>query len=181
MSAIKDISENEHQRMSSGVHDELHLWREGTFLRAYEWSAWLACRYLHEFKVNRRAFKGVDSPVVYIGFPEASLMKWMPDGVTQTVVDEKHLMLKLPELMLSDDAETIVQNYTEWHDAIPLTEGKERSKKGSAGADSEITAGNSTTLTAIMQRILAFPIESKSPLESMTFLAEVKQQLATLI
>ena len=66
MSAIKDISENEHQRMSSGVHDELHLWREGTFLRAYEWSAWLACRYLHEFKVNRRAFKGVDSPVVYI-------------------------------------------------------------------------------------------------------------------
>lgn len=35
---------------------------------------------------------------------KARLMKWMPDGVTQTVVDEKHLMLKLPELMLSASA-----------------------------------------------------------------------------
>lgn len=99
MPVIKEIAEQEKARLQAGVRNELHLWREGTFLRAYDWSAWLACRYLHEFKVNKRQFKGVDEPVVYIGFPEASLMKWMPDGVTQTVVDEKHLMLKLPELM----------------------------------------------------------------------------------
>lgn len=180
MPVIKEIAEQEKARLQAGVRNELYLWREGTFLRAYDWSAWLACRYLHEFKVNKRQFKGVDEPVVYIGFPEASLMKWMPDGVTQTVVDEKHLMLKLPELMLSDDAETIVQNYTEWHDAIPLTEGKERTRRDHGG-EAPTADAEPATLTAIMQRILAFPIESKSPLESMTFLAEVKQQLAALI
>ena len=37
------------------------------------------------------------------------------------------------------------------------------------------------TLTAIMQRVLAFPVESKSPLECMVFLADVKQRLASLI
>jgi hypothetical protein len=180
MAVIKEIAEQEKARLQAGIRNELHLYREGSFLRAYDWSAWLACRYLHEFKVNKRRFKGAEEPVVYIGFPEASLMKWMPDGVTQTVVDEKHLMLKLPELMLSDDAETIVQNYTEWHDAIPLTEGKERTRRDHGG-EAPTADAEPATLTAIMQRILAFPIESKSPLESMTFLAEVKQKLAALI
>lgn len=180
MAVIKEIAEQEKQRMASGVRRELHLYREGTFLRAYEWSAWLACRFLHDFKVSKRRFKGADEPVVYIGFPEGSLLKWLPEGAEQHVAEENHLVLTLPELMLSDDAETIVQNYTEWHDAIPLTEGKERTRRDHGG-EAPTADAEPATLTAIMQRILAFPIESKSPLESMTFLAEVKQQLAALI
>lgn len=181
MAVIKEIVEQEKQRMSSGVRNELHLYREGTFLRAYDWSAWLACRHLHEFKVNKRRFKGAEEPVVYIGFPEGSLQKWMPEGAEQHVAEENHLVLTLPDLLMADSMETIDNDYAEWCEAIPLMEARERSKKGSAGADSEMTAGNPTTLTGIMQRILAFPIESKSPLESVAFLADVKQQLATLI
>jgi hypothetical protein len=167
--------------MASGVRRELHLYREGTFLRAYEWSAWLACRFLHDFKVSKRRFKGADEPVVYIGFPEGSLLKWLPEGAEQHVAEENHLVLTLPDLLMADSMETIDGDYAEWRDAIPLMEARERSKKGSAGTDSEMTASDPTTLTGIMQRILAFPIESRSPLESMTFLADVKQQLAALI
>ena len=54
MAVIKEIAEQEKQRMASGIRNELHLYREGTFLRAYEWSAWLACRFLHDFKVHSR-------------------------------------------------------------------------------------------------------------------------------
>jgi len=54
---------------------ELHLWKEGTFMRAYDWSAWLACRYLHDFKANKRQFKDIGDAVAYIGFPETSLGK----------------------------------------------------------------------------------------------------------
>ena len=32
MAVIKEIAEQEKQRMASGVRDELHLYREGTFL-----------------------------------------------------------------------------------------------------------------------------------------------------
>ena len=182
MSVIKEIAEQEKARLQAGVRNELHLWREGTFLRAYDWSAWLACRYLHEFKVNKRLFKGVDEPVVYIGFPEASLMKWMPEGIEQRVAEENHLVLTLSDLLLADSMETIDQDYRSWCDAVPLTESKVRGKKGKEGAGGDTpTASDPTTLTGIMQRILAFPIESRSPLESMTFLADVKQQLATLI
>ena len=81
MSVTKEIIEDEAHRLASGEHDVIHLHREGSFLRAYEWSAFLSCRYLHQFKVNKRIFKGIGHPVAYIGFPETSLDKWMPENV----------------------------------------------------------------------------------------------------
>ena len=116
----KDIIEQESLRLSSGIRNELHLYREGTFLRAYDWSAWLACRYLHEFKVNKRQFKGVDAPVAYIGFPDTSLAKWLPEGVEQSAVDDKHLQLLLPEQMLPDPLETMQADYERWKESVPL-------------------------------------------------------------
>jgi len=101
--------------------------------------------------------------------------------VTQTAIDEKHLVLQMPAEMLTDDADTMQRDYTEWHHAIPLTETKERKKRDTAVNQSVAATANPTTLTAIMQQVLAFPIESKSPLESMAFLADIKQQLAALI
>lgn len=78
MSVTKELIEKEKDLVEAGQVRDLHLHREGTFIRAYDWSAWLACRYLHDFKVNKRTFKGIDEPVAYIGFPETSLEKWIP-------------------------------------------------------------------------------------------------------
>ena len=63
MSSIKEIIETESRELFNGQRDILHLHQEGSFYRAYEWSAFLACRYLHDFKVNKRVFKGIDKPV----------------------------------------------------------------------------------------------------------------------
>ena len=68
--STKEIVEFETRDLSSGNRDVLHLHHEGSFFRAYEWSAFLACRYLHDFKVTKRVFKGIEEPVAYIGFPE---------------------------------------------------------------------------------------------------------------
>ena len=65
----KETTDRENNRVATD-RGKVHLWKEGTFLRAYEWSAWLCCRYLHDFKVTKRAFKGIDEPVAYIGFPD---------------------------------------------------------------------------------------------------------------
>lgn len=100
MSLTKEIIDQEALALADGARDVLHLHREGSFLRAYEWSAFLACRYLHDFKVNKRAFKGIDQPVAFIGFPETSLGKWMPEGSEQKAVDDKHLTVKLPPMLL---------------------------------------------------------------------------------
>ena len=171
--------------MAAGHRDVLHLHREGSFLRAYEWSAFLACRYLHDFKVTKRVFKGVELPVAFIGFPETSINKWMPEGAEQTAIEEKHLAVRLPEELFGGDTPEIMDSaFAEWKDAIPLTESQakvEKKTKSQVGGEVVGERESVITLTSVMQRILAYPIESKSPLESMAFLADVKRQLASMI
>lgn len=52
--STKEIVEFETSELAAGHRDVMHLHHEGSFLRAYEWSAFLACRYLHDFKVTKR-------------------------------------------------------------------------------------------------------------------------------
>ncbi len=184
MSSIKEIIEVESKELSDGHRNILHLHREGSFYRAYEWSAFLACRYLHEFKANKRVFKGLEQPVAFIGFPETSISKWIPEGAEQTAIEDKHLAIRLPEVFFAGDtAEVLDAAFAEWKEAIPLSETQAKGDKKSRN-QSDNGIGNTeggVTLTSVMQRILAYPIESKSPLESMAFLADVKRQLAAMI
>ena len=53
MSQLKEILSTEQERGSLEQCAVIHLFREGTFYRAYEWSAWLCCRYINEFKPTR--------------------------------------------------------------------------------------------------------------------------------
>ena len=183
MSVTRELIDYERQAVQSGRLRDIHLHREGTFLRAYDWSAWLCCRYLHDFKVNKRQFKGIDDAVAYIGFPETSIGKWLPEDAEQRVEDDKHLVLTLPESMLDGSpAEALQAEYDTWKEALPLSEAKAGQRKNDGGRLSvEDGEDSPATLTAIMQRVLAFPIESKSPIESMMFLADIKQRLASLI
>ena len=48
MSVTKELIEQEERLVQTGHVRELHLHKEGTFLRAYNWSAWLCCCYLHD-------------------------------------------------------------------------------------------------------------------------------------
>ena len=45
MSQLKEILSIEQERSSLEQCAVIHLFREGTFYRAYEWSAWLCLRY----------------------------------------------------------------------------------------------------------------------------------------
>ena len=93
MAAIKEILEFEADRTDRMMQRAIHLFQEGSFYRAYEWSAWLMCRNLHEFKVTHRRMKGIEQSVTLIGFPVTSLSKWATDGIERHDVSDKHLVL----------------------------------------------------------------------------------------
>ena len=63
MSLTKELINQETLMAQGGERGVIHLHREGSFYRAYEWSAYLSCHYLHEFKVNKRAFKNQEGQV----------------------------------------------------------------------------------------------------------------------
>ena len=50
MAQIKERLEIENHRTNDWT--TIYLFAEGLFYRAYEWSAWLCCRYVNEFKVT---------------------------------------------------------------------------------------------------------------------------------
>ena len=52
MAQLKEIFERESQRGTAESCTVIHLFQEGTFYRAYEWSAWLCVRYMWLFIVS---------------------------------------------------------------------------------------------------------------------------------
>ena len=68
MSQLKEILATE---QDCGLLEKcaiVHLFREGTFYRAYEWSAWFCLRCFTELKVMHRLLKGGED-IIFVGFP----------------------------------------------------------------------------------------------------------------
>lgn len=55
---------------------QVYLYPEGAFYKAYQQSAWLLCTRVHPFKVSARPLKGLDGPLLSVGFPQSSLDKF---------------------------------------------------------------------------------------------------------
>lgn len=53
--------------------------------------------------MNKRSFNGIEQPVAHIGLPETSIDKWMPEGAELKEIEEKHLTIRLPDMMLQND------------------------------------------------------------------------------
>lgn len=51
MAKLGDILEKEKNRSETGMLRTIYLYQEGTFYRAYEWSAWLCVRYINQFTI----------------------------------------------------------------------------------------------------------------------------------
>ena len=178
MAKLKDILERESSRSDSAACRMIHLFPEGTFLRAYEWSAWLCVRYISDFKPTKRKFKNEEMPVAFVGFPQNSLERHTPQDAEVTVKEDKSIELLLPEAVFRDtaDAQLLKTDFENWKQGVPLTESSKRDVPA-VSAD----CPRPGRLTDIMHRILAWPIEQKSPMESMQFLADIKRSIADII
>ena len=173
MSQLKEILSIEQERSSLEQCAVIHLFREGTFYRAYEWSAWLCVRYFAELKVTHRLLKGGDD-IVFVGFPLTSLDRYTPEGAEVFPSSDKSIEMTLPtEAFAPDvDIESLWKAFEDWKHSQPLTEASKK-KVEEEKVRSERNAH--PRLTDIMLRILAYPIEQHSPMECMAFLSDIKQ------
>lgn len=136
MPTISEIYETEHGRES---YDTIHLFAEGSFWRAYEYSAWL-------------------------------------------FTNEKHLIISVQgDVVEADSTEELKGMFEIWKDNIEVSApSKQNSQNTSSGQHTDSNVKD-ISITGVMREILAFPIESKTPMESMLFLAELKKKLSKII
>lgn len=174
---LKEVFTKEQSRSEMVDYRTIHLIPEGTFYRAYEWSAWLCHRYVSQFKPTHRLLKNTEDSVVFVGFPMTSLERHTPEGATVAEQEDKTVAVILPETVFGEKVtiEQLQTDFANWKKSVPLV----KSKNQEQGAKSQDK--NTKTdigVDEIVKHILAYPIEQHSPMEAMAFLSEIKQQLS---
>ena len=69
--------------------DKIYFYLEGTFLKAYERSAFLFHTYIQEFKLSRRFVKYLNRHIISLGIPFATKKKWLHGFPVKVVMDGK--------------------------------------------------------------------------------------------
>ena len=116
-----------------------------------------------------------------VGFPLASLPKFTPKGVAPVFSEDGQLMrMVIPAESFKEDEtlEKLKEEFRNWKHSVEASNKKGQESGGGKPTQQE---GKPQRLTDIMHKMLAYPIEHKSPIECMGFLAEMKQKIAELI
>ena len=188
MAKLEEIIKTEKSRSDSRTFSQIHLFKEGAFLRAYEQSAWLMSRYaaaeLQPKKHKTR--QTADGTFVFVGFPLTSLDKYRPEYSQDILFDESHFILDLPAGTFPQELtkELYDSDFERWKNEIAVTDnksGKTDRTISEAQGDTEGQSALPLRLTDVMQEILAYPLESKSPVETMVFVSELKKRLSAII
>lgn len=158
MSNLHEILQTE-----SGNTDKIHFYREGVFYKAYERSAYAFVTQVKAFQVKKRFIKSVNREVVSIGFPTHSLHSYF--GQEQIKESGNTAIISLHTPIERKD-------YEVWRESVALTVDVVSQPKQEAKVVPLSEAEQLVTM-----KIKTFPIETKTPLECMLFLSELKKTM----
>ena len=119
MAKLVDILAIEKERADASQQRRIHLFADGSFYRAYDWSAWLCCIYIKQFQVTRRFIKSADADMLFVGFPQTSLARLLPEGCEAKEQGEGHLLIVLPNSLMQGE-EDRATDYANWRNTIPI-------------------------------------------------------------
>ena len=97
MANLNEILQIENNRETDASWRVIHLHKDGKFYRAYQFSDWLYSCAINQYKVTNHRFKSVGINVLFVGFPEESLLKWISSNMGVTQVDDNQLQIELPD------------------------------------------------------------------------------------
>ncbi len=183
---IAEIIEIESKRTNVDEFNVVHFLKEGEFYRAHDWSAWI----MSKFPFGAAAEKPMGVTVkrlkdgyldAFVGFPVSSLGKYVPnDGsvefkpVSDVQID---VVVELPVEIGEVSFENLNRQKEDWKNSLPLTEGKKKRREEREVRDAEPRI---TRISDVIGRVLAFQLESKSPIEAYDFLRSLRQDITKL-
>ncbi|MBQ6208415.1 MAG: hypothetical protein IJK42_01390 [Prevotella sp.] len=160
MAEIKDIIHRE----STNTH-EVHLYKEGVFLVAYERSCYAFQRYIHKYQIKCRYVKKVSDYVVSLGFP-ASSKESVLDG--REWKDEGAYIA----LRLCGDEAIEEEEFRKWKASVPMEQ---------RPASQALSPQCGNGMEDIIMQIRRFPLETKTPMDCMLFLVKLKESCNSII
>lgn len=163
----------ERQRSTDVQQRQIHLYADGSFYRAYEWSAWLCSIYIKQFQVTRRFVKSADADMLFVGFPQTSLTRFLPENCKAEEQEDGHLLIKLPDSLMKGEKDR-TEDYANWKNTIPMAEAKDKKPQPTL-------ADRPVSMTGVMKKVMAYNVLEHTPIESMQFIQDIQRKLVEIL
>lgn len=152
--------------LETAESNNIYLYREGLFWKAYERSAIKFIQTITAYQVNTRFCKVVNMEVISLGFPDAVLPKIL-ENREYDKIDEKQLAIR--SVLLGDEEFATAKNQC-ISSIMPVSRQAVPLKNSPVRMESD--AG-----VRVLERLRLYDIAGATPIECMIFLSSLKKQL----
>ena len=187
---LTDKLAREKERKDISDWKTIYLYREGTFLRAFNASAWLLATYVYNDEFRKQVggkqplqvqhlMSKTNGDYIFAGFPVASIDKYV------TMCDKRDensdvVVLTMCDIIapLFQTAEEYEEAYAKYLASLPPAKDKKDKPKQQQSFNSEDDGANimaSGGLFEILRSIVAYPLEEKTPLETVDEFRRLKR------
>lgn len=187
---LTDKFAREKERKDISDWKTIYLYREGTFLRAFNASAWLLATYVYNDEFRKQVggkqplqvqhlMSKTNGDYIFAGFPVASIDKYV------TMCDKRDensdvVVLTMYDIIapLFQTAEEYEEAYAKYLASLPPAKEKKDKPKQQQSFNSEDDGANvmaSGGLFEILRSIVAYPLEEKTPLETVDEFRRLKR------
>ena len=187
---LTDKFAREKERKDISDWKTIYLYREGTFLRAFNASAWLLATFVYNDEFRKQVggkqplqvqhlMSKTNGDYIFAGFPVASIDKYV------TMCDKRDENNDVVILTMHDILAPLFQTVEEYEEAyakyiasLPPAKDKKDKPKQQQSFNSEDDGANimaSGGLFEILRSIAAYPLEEKTPLETVDEFRRLKR------
>lgn len=187
---LTDKFAREKERKDISDWKKIYLYREGTFLRAFNASAWLLATFVYNDEFRKQVggkqplqvqhlMSKTNGDYIFAGFPVASMDKYV------TMCDKRDENSDVVVLTMCDIIAPLLQTVEEYEEAyakylasLPPAKEKKDKPKQQQSFNSEDDGANvmaSGGLFDILRSIVAYPLEEKTPLETVDEFRRLKR------
>lgn len=179
-------------RQDADSQNKIILNKDGKWYHVYDWSAWLlktvACT--EEMQKERGDAKALTvsryntktGDYVIAGFPLESVAKYIPEYETMCEMEDGDLSISvtLPDSLSTLTPEEMQNSYNSWKEAQPIKENR-KSVRQIVSGDPKPAALARSGVFGIIQEVLSYPVEQKTPTENIEFISQLKQRIVSLL
>ena len=155
--------ENSLKHESEVESGKVRLITSGEFVRAYNHSAWLFYCCISKYKVIRKYSKAQQKDIYFLGFPASKLLELTNGRVCEKTDFGYDITLKPEELPAEE-------GYDAWTKDVPV-------EAASRADTSALPLVGRELESAVCRKIREFPLETKTPVEAVVFLSEMRKAL----
>lgn len=177
--SVQEIFSSE-KRNKDSLFD-IHFYMEGSFWRAYEWSAYLSRIFPSDLsdkerlKVIKKSNKEGNKEYVLIGLPMPSFDKYFPNVMKDDMlfeIKDKQITIHAKSFFSDTDFSDYENILNDFKNSIKITKKEENKKE-----EHFPKTNDKSSIGNILKEIKAYPIENKTLLESIEFLNYIKNEL----